>query len=170
MLAVSRFFHMITSPGVDFADPVVNGNASYMAAVYTGDVCQKLFALQCMKPEFTWTEKILAGLKMYLEWMQSKLRKLICVNPGDVASTNHSTVIDQMIKNLAGGVMSKCKMAKKARHHGRRAVDAERLDKFPSIPVMKVAVGKAMASLRRIVAEHEGSAGMTVAARCTANA
>lgn len=166
---LARVFHMLEVEGHGLSFGSEASDPAVLVALHISGLHKELFSLPLLAPVFTWTGKILAALQAFCAWQQIEVSRQHLISD-EVHWLKFAASIDQLSVALKGGLHKKSTTGKHKRALDRRLWDAAKIEGLPPLPLMKVAVSKAMGTLHHIAQLHQGLQPLQKAAQSAANA
>lgn len=164
-----RFLHMLEGSGGEDVDAATASDPMFIVAVYMNDLHKLIFSSKLMNPAFSWSRKMLDAVKFFAEFQKTKAAKKRLETDDGVWSRAESA-IDQLLVSLKGGFSKAMSAEKTKRIALRRVRDAEVIQDFPPVDIMKQAVMKAMVTLHTIYTTYCKSARLPREAQSAATA
>ena len=130
----------------------VAASPAFLAAFYIQQAHCKVFKLPIMSTQYTWTKKLVDGLKLFCDWHLALVHHQTLMSQdtnADHILGKYRSSIDLLKQYLAGGgVASKISDATSQRLMVKARVDRERLRMVPTLKEMRSGVKQAMLFLQ----------------------
>jgi hypothetical protein len=166
---INRFFHFFEKADGKDVDAEAAADPMWLVAVFMGDMHKFVFTNKLLHPAFSWTRKVLDAAKTFAEWQKTRIAKRM-LETDDAVWGRAESATEQLLVSLKGGFSKSSSAEKTKRTAMRRVRDAEVINDFPPVAVMKEAVGKAMATLHQISIAHCTAARLPREAQAAATA
>ena len=158
---VARFLHMLEVDGQAVTSAASISDPSILAALYVHGTYKKFFDLSILDPVHTWSRKLLQSLKLFCQFhLELVARQIILTD--ESKWPKFKVAIEQLRADLCGGLTTRAKAEKEKRNKARVKLDRQRLEAFPKIETLKLAIHRAMLVLQQI---KQTSAGRTALSR-----
>ena len=156
---VGRFLDMLTWEGQQLSAEVA-ASPAFLAAFYIQQAHCKVFKLPIMSTQYTWTKKLVDGLKLFCDWHLALVHHQTLMSQ----DTNADHILGKYRSSIGllkqylegGGVASKISDATNQRLVVKARVDRERLRRVPTLKEMRSGVKQAMLFLQDLEERAQG--------------
>jgi hypothetical protein len=166
---MARVLHMLEVKGKPIRDAAAFIDPSLLVSFYLQGTHSDLFNLGITNPAHSWTRRLLEGLKLYCEFQLGVVGKELLMSD-ERKWSKYATAIGQLLNELRGGFSKRVGEEKAKNLMARREIDRKRINAFPSVPILKLAVHRGMLALQSISEKYRGRSELAASAQAEANA